>query len=106
MKTLVVILISLLFLSNGFWLYQIVDNGITSTYKEASFEMTTKMLDQTVLIANKNIIGTSLEQAKTQFPKDVYGLEPFVKDGCLVLGQVCLKLNSNNIIIGVDIGVP
>jgi hypothetical protein len=65
-----------LVLSNGFWLYQTIDTGITMTYQDSSFELAQKMYEQTILLANMQIIGLGADEVITKIGKDVYGLEP------------------------------
>jgi len=96
-----ILLIVTLVISNSYLAYIIVDNGVTMAYQESSFDMTQKSYEQTVRIANLNIIGRSADDAITLLGKDVYGFDLFEKEGCLYAGQVCLLLNENRIITGV-----
>jgi hypothetical protein len=106
MKIIIAILSILLIATNGYWLYSTIDFGISYTYLESSMDLTAKALEQTMIVANHNVIGMPLEEAQIKFKTDVYGLEPFIKEGCLYVGQVCLELNDKNIITEVTTGAP
>lgn len=80
--------------TNAHWLFAIVDQGATLTYTEDSFETAQKQYEQTVILANLQLIGSSPEEAMKKIGKDVYGLEPFIKEGCLWAGEVCLLLED------------
>lgn len=104
MKLAISILLLALFISNGYWAYLVIDSGISYTYLNSSFELSEKSLSQALIVANENVIGLSLTEAQQIFTKDVYGGEPFIKDGCFHVGTVCLELGENNEIIGVAAG--
>ncbi len=101
MKPFTLLLLFVLFVSNLFWLYTVLDQGVSYTYLEASMESSDKEREQLFKISNLNVIGQSVNEIKGQLNPDVYGLEPFEKEGCLYVGQVCLKLNRDSIIIRV-----
>jgi hypothetical protein len=102
MKRSTIILSLILILSNIGWVlfgaYTVIDCGITQTYQSASMESTLKMLDQSIVVANLNLVGKNLSEVKQLLPIDSYGLEPFEKEGCLYAGGLCLVVNSNQII--------
>ena len=58
------------------------------------------MYNQTIILANLDLKGKTAEHAILLIGKDVYGLAPFFKDGCVYAGQVCVQLNENNIVTG------
>ena len=99
------ILLVLLTVSNLGWLVAYLvaqlDHGLTLTYHEASFDTSQKILDQAIIVANKNLVGVPLADAVEKLGQDTYGLEPFVKEGCLYAGGLCLEINSNEVIGGV-----
>ncbi len=88
--------------------YSTIDCGITQTYHDASEELSTKMLQQSVVIANMNVIGKPLSEVQKLLPKDVDGLEPFIKEneGCFYAGQVCIKYDQKKKVVGVSISEP
>ena len=95
-----IILALLLIGSNLFWIYGIVDQGVTLTYTESSFESAQSSYEQLLILANKNPVGLSAEEAMAKVGKDIRGLDPFIKEGCLYFGQVCLRLDSKGVIEG------
>ena len=96
-KLTIIFLILALVVTNAYWLFAIVDQGVTLTYTEDSFETAQKQYEQTVILANLQLIGSSAEEAMKKIGKDVYGLEPFIKEGCLWAGEVCLLLEDGRV---------
>lgn len=98
------ILLALLIVSNLGWfvahLVTQLDIGLTVTYHEASLDTSQKMLDQAIIIANENLIGVPLADAMDKLGQDTYGLDPFINEGCLYAGGLCLEINSNGVIGG------
>ncbi|WP_299597597.1 hypothetical protein [uncultured Microbulbifer sp.] len=95
-------LIMLLVLSNIGWFvayaFAKLDHGITLTYQAASDDTSQKMLDQAIIVANKNLVGVPLSEAIEKIGQDTYGSQPFVKDGCLYAGGLCLEISSAEVI--------
>ncbi len=83
--------------SNAYWFIVVLDQGITQTYMESSLEQAQKQYEQSVILSNLELNGLSSEEALERIGKDVYGLEPFVKEGCIWAGQVCLGLENNRV---------
>jgi hypothetical protein len=101
-KHWIVILLIALIGSNIYWLLFIFDIGITTTYREAEYESTSKMLDQTMRLANMNLIGIDADVAMSRIGKGVYGTQPYIKDGCIYAGNVCLKLDESRAIMKIE----
>lgn len=101
-KHWIILLTALLVISNAYWVFVMIDTGITMTYREASFDLTEKTAEQAVRLANLNLIGMGADEALALIGKDVYDLEPFEKEGCLYAGQVCLRLDDNRVIVGIE----
>ncbi|MCK8046520.1 hypothetical protein MSG37_16660 [Shewanella sp. 1CM18E] len=101
-----VMMLTLLIVSNLFWFLNYfhtkVDHAVTLTYHNASYETITKMLEQALIVANKNLIGEPLATAENTLVEDVYGLKPFKKEGCLYAGGLCLKLDETETVISVS----
>ena len=99
MKTKLTIIFLVLGLvgTNAYWMFVVLDQGITQTYTEASFETAQKQYEQTVVLSNLQLIGLSSEKAIEKIGKDVYGLDPFEKEGCIWAGEVCLQLEGNKV---------
>ena len=93
-----------LIVSNGFWGYKFIDDAITRTYSAASYETTSSMLDQAIVLANLKLIGQSVDQAKARIGRDIRGFEPFQKEGCLYVEGICLKHDENDIITEIVAG--
>jgi len=72
------------------------------TYQDSSYELVQKQYEQTKILANMQIIGLGADQVMSKIGKDVYGLEPFEKEGCVVAGQVCIRLDSDRVVTGIE----
>ena len=83
---------------SGAWFYTSIDKGVTIAYQQDSIASHERSLEQVLSLAKYNLIGKIVEYAKTIAPINVDGLEPFVKEGCLNYGQICLKLNQHQVI--------
>lgn len=96
------ILTLIIFLSNIGWLVaysgQSIDHGITLTYQDASFDTVDKMLDQALVVANGNLVGKPLSEVKAAIKTDSYGLQPFIKEGCMYAGGLCLEIGPDSTI--------
>ena len=99
-KFWIVVLIALLVGSNAYWLVQAIDTGITMTYREASYDSTAKSYDQTIRLANLDLLGLSADEALAKIGVDSYGSEPFEKDGCIYAAQVCVRLDESRTVVG------
>jgi len=100
-KYWIIFLIVLLAVSNIYWFVVLLDQGISNTYREASYEMSEKMLEQTTRIANLQLLGLPADEAIEVLGEDVYGLMPFEKEGCIIAGNVCIRLDENRIVEGI-----
>jgi hypothetical protein len=95
MKTAILILSTLLLLSNGFWVYHVVDTGVTLSYKDQTlFE-----LEQT----RNQLAATLQEVAKDEKKEDIIRAagkftdqEIFDKGGCTWVGWLGFKFDENN----------
>ena len=94
------IVITLLILSNLGWIsayiIQSVDHGFTVTYQGASYETVSKMLEQALVVANENLVGEPLSQVEAAIKTDSYGFQPFIKEGCLYAGGLCLEISEDS----------
>ncbi len=99
-KVSTIVLILLLLASNVFWFYKLIDQGVTQMYSDSSVEYAESNYSQLVVLSNLNIVGKSAAEVMLLLPKDIKGLDPFIKGGCLYYSQVCIRLNSNNIVEG------
>ena len=91
----------MLVISNGYWFYTTVDNAVTLHYAQDSARSSANRLEQAIRLANLNVIGKSAEEVLQELTPDVYGLEPFEKEGCIYAGQICLMLSKNRTVIEV-----
>lgn len=87
--------------SNAYWLYALLDSGISYTYLEASHEMSEKMLTQTTRLANMGLLGLPAVTAIKRIGLDAYGLEPFEKEGCIYASHVCVRLNEDRVVVAI-----
>jgi len=69
-----------------------VDQGISYSYLKASHDMLRNQYAQSIELANLELTGLPVEEALSRIGKDVYGFDPFVKEGCIWAGQVCVEL--------------
>ncbi|HEU5322112.1 MAG TPA: hypothetical protein VFX28_15015 [Methylomirabilota bacterium] len=94
-KAAIVVLVLALAGSNLWWLYALVDAGVTRTYMEAAFEEHRQALDQTLallpVVARKSVSRADVISA-ARLP----GLEiaPFEKDGFVWVGRIGLKFDE------------
>ena len=98
MKYWIIGLVTLLLGSNAFWMYALVDDAVTCMYSDASYDMTDQMYRQSLALSNLNLVGLSINEAKGKIGKDIHGFEPFEKEGCLYVGQICLQVSENRTI--------
>ncbi len=103
-KHVIISLVIALVGSNLYWLLGAVDDGVTLTYVEADAELTRNALDQTIVLANADLIGLSADEVLEMLPTDISELEPFEKEGCLYYHTVCLKLSESRIVTGIRVG--
>jgi hypothetical protein len=65
------------------------------------------MYEQTLRLANLELIGLGADEALAKIGKDVYGLDPFEKEGCIYAGNVCVRLNEGRKVDGIGVnGLP
>ena len=83
-----IILAVLLIGCNFYWMYRFMDQGVTLTYTESSNETAQSNYEQLLVLANAKLIGLSANEAIEKLGKDIYGLDPFIKERCLYFGQV------------------
>jgi len=95
MKVAIVILSVLLLASNAFWLYQVIDTGVTLTYRDQQ----TYELEET----RKQLMATFPEIAKKAKKDEIIAAakkytdqEVFEKDGCTWVGWLGFKFDENN----------
>ena len=98
MKYWIIGLVTLLVGSNAFWMYALVDDAVTCMYSDASFDLTNQMYRQSLALSNLNLVGLSVDEARAKIGKDINDLDPFEKEGCLYVGQICLQIGSNGTI--------
>ena len=80
--------------TNAYWFYVAVDAGVTNMYSDASLFTSRKVAEQAIVLANLGLVGETAERAVEAIGLDVYGLEPFEKEGCIYAGGICLVLDA------------
>ena len=98
MKYWIIGLLTLLIGSNLFWIYSIIDDAVTCTYSKASYDLLYQTHQQALRLSNLNLIGLPVEEAREVVGKDINGFEPFMKEGCLYVGQICLEIGKDQTI--------
>jgi hypothetical protein len=101
LKKWIALLTIAIVVSNGYWIYNTVDNAVTLHYVEDSANFTAKKLEQAIRVANMNVIGISAEDAFDQLNPDVDGLAPFEKEGCIYAGLICLEFDGSRTVVRV-----
>jgi len=96
-------LVIALVVTNGFWIYRTFDNGVTLTYAQADIESGQKLYGEAVALANLNLIGRSIDEARKLIGMDVYGLEPFEKEGCLYAGGICVRFDADRTVVAIEL---
>lgn len=101
MKIAIVILGVLLVFSNGCWLYNSIDRGITLSYRDKQIHE----LDET----RKQLMGMLPAMSQNFSKQEVIQIassqsneKTFEKDGCTWVGWVGLKFNQNGILESVS----
>ncbi len=94
MKLTIAVLVLLLVGTNAFWFYQIIDNGVSISYR-----------DQNIFELNKTTaqLALTLTEIGGSIPKDEFisiasrytKFDPFEKDGCIWVGWLGLKFNED-----------
>jgi|TARA_R110002012_G_C11222206_1_gene562822 hypothetical protein len=98
MKYWIISLALLLIGSNLFWFFSIVDDAVSCAYSDASFDLLNQMYEQSLVLSNLNLVGLPVNEAKVLIGRDIHGFEPYIKEGCLYVGQICLEIGKDQTI--------
>lgn len=101
MKWIIALLLVLLIGSNVFWLYQVLDTGISLSYRDQQtyeLEETRKQLMSLMPLVAINVKKEEITKTASQFTD----LEPYEKDGCTWVGWLGLRFGNNNELISVS----
>lgn len=101
MKTIALILGLLLLFSNGWWLYQFIDKGITQSYADQQIyelEETRKQLMKSLPSIVENMPKDKLIEIVAQYSD----MDKFEKDGCVWIGWIGLKFDEREKLISVS----
>jgi hypothetical protein len=86
-KSIIFVLTILMIASNLFWLYRVIDDGITITYQDQRINELEEVREQ--LMALLPVLARGVKQeAITTIAGEVSGERPFQKHGCLWVGQL------------------
>lgn len=100
-KFVIVALTGALVLSNAFWLYRLLDAGITYTYMQVDREDTKRALQQTLkllpLVASGNATRAEIIAAAKEGSDDT----PFEGDGSTWVGHLGLRFDASNRLVAV-----
>jgi hypothetical protein len=93
MKKIIIILVILLVLSNGWWLYQSIDQGVTQSYRDQEYyELENR---QKQIIKMMPALSENLSKEKViEIASRHSDMQKFEKDGCTWVGWVGLKFNG------------
>lgn len=95
MKVTIIILSVLLLVSNAYWLYQVVDSGVTLSYRgQQTYELeeTRKQLVATFPEVAKNVSKEEIVAAASKHTNQ----EVFEKEGCTWVGWLGFKFDENS----------
>ena len=95
MKYWIIGLVVVLLLTNAFWLFVALNYAVTNSYQADSRDYYQSNYLQALQLANKNLIGQSVDSAKKIIGKDLQGYDLIEKEGCLYVDQICLQIGKN-----------
>ena len=101
MKIIITILVALLLITNAFWLYQVVDTGVTNTYREQhiyELEETRKQLMATLPAVAFKVNQMEIVSAARKFTKQ----EVYEKNGCVWIGWLGFRFDQNHRLLSVS----
>ena len=101
MKMTIIILSLLLLVTNVFWLYITIDNGVTATYREQQFyeeqrtrvQLSKMFPEVSHALSKQQLVAIAEKQS---------GEESYEKDGCTWVGWLGFKFNSNGELVFVS----
>jgi hypothetical protein len=97
-----IVLLVLLIVSNAWWAYRTLDNGITQTYLNDSLQHSSRGFNQAIVIlplvargaGRDEIILAAMQASKLDSPA-------FEKDGYVFVGELGLKFDDSGKFVGV-----
>ena len=101
MKLAIVILVILLLGSNAFWIYQIIDQSITLSYRDQrvyELDATTRQLVDTLMDVGETVPRGEMIEIATRHTQ----VEAFDKDGCTWVGWIGFRFNASNELVYVS----
>ncbi len=101
MKWTITILVVVLVVSNGFWIYQLIDVGVTMSYRNKELDDNAKTRDQLLAVLPQLAAGRS-KQEIIRIVSEYTSLESFEKDGCVWIGWIGLKFSQNDELLSVS----
>lgn len=101
MKITIAILSAILLISNVYWIYQVVDVGVTLSYRDQQIfelEETRKQLMVTLPEVAKHVTKEEIINAASKYTDQ----EIFEKEGCTWVGWLGFKFDKYNFLISVS----
>ena len=96
-STIVILVLSAaLVLTNGWWIYQMLDAGVTATYRDVAFRDNERALEQTLAVipiamqsqaTRDEVVAAALAAAEHK--------DTFEKDGYLWIDRIGLRFGEN-----------
>ncbi len=102
MKTIVVTLIALLFGSNLWWFYKIIDQAVTRSYREQVLYQAANRANALTKIANETLRGKSKADAEAMIRRLFPDETPYEKEGALHTNWLSLNISVDGRIIGLE----
>lgn len=99
----IVVLVALLVVTNGWWAYKVLDSGITYTYIRASLESNEEALAQSLAVIEAATQVDATRQSIVQAARTAgRNSEPFEKDGYVWVGSIGLRFDSTGHLVKVS----
>jgi hypothetical protein len=93
---LIAILTVALVVTNAFWLYKVIDSGVTSSYLSDSYhEARLTALQALAILPVATRVDSSQQDVVAAAAKAGGGSDPFEKDGYTWVGYIGLKFDTN-----------
>ncbi len=98
MKWVIAILAAILVLSNGFWIYQLVDVGVTISYRNKELADNIRARDHLLAVLPGLAAGKSKPEI-VRIVSEHSSSKSFEKDGCVWIGSIGLKFSQDGQLI-------
>jgi hypothetical protein len=100
LKVWIIVLAAILVGSNLFWFGQFLNAGINHTTTLLELKTTRKALDTAFALANLNLIGLDVAEARQKINTSLKS-EPSttLQGSCIYIEKICVRLDNNGTVI-------